>query len=269
MKANDIFTAITIVGVVATAITVHHAALKADKILDEKRYDILDSSNEMNNGNIEVVKKELSIKEKVRATWKCYIVPGVVISATVLSALAGNHFSKKAIAAAGVVGGGVALNRDKLQKRVEELKKEYNDYIRSNQGGAAEWHNETIEQSSFGGDLLCYNSYDGRMFRCSRERVDSALKEWNNILHEETIVNFNTLYQLLGIRQTGFGYTWGYADNSDLVDEEGIKYITELYEDGFLKTIDPWNGESVALDVHEPIYVIDVQTYPIMWYEEF
>lgn len=104
------------------------------------------------------------------------------------------------------------------------------------------------------GDVLCLEGYSGRYFWSSTEAVEWALSKWSYEFAEGNYICFNTLYDLLGITGTHFGYQWGYPPNEDFYDfRKGIDWKTEMIHD---------------TQIDHDLFVIDIYTYPMeCWLE--
>lgn len=181
------------------------------------------------------------------------VVGGITIAAIVLS----KSIDGKAIAALTAAGSYVVLNRDKLEKEIEDrYGKEELAKIKAKIREALldEFGNDRQTQERTGnGDLLCLEGYSGRIFRSSKEAVDRAIEELTNRFDEGEYVCLNDLYKLLGIEVTHFGHQFGWPANPDYCDGP------LLIEAEYIENPDGYD---------EPLYCIDIYTYPMeCWLE--
>ena len=255
-------TALTIVGavgVVATGILAARAAIKADREITRAEFDRLQDETppvEGNNGS-EAAKttgySTLSRIDKVKVSWKCFVLPVAVGAATITSVVMANRLSAKEIAALTAACGCLAANRDKLE---EIINNEFggHDILNSVKHDVYdEMSVPTYAEPTGNGDLLCYEAYSGRLFRSSREAVDEAMQKWDELWEAGNSLCFNDLYELLDIEDTRFGWEHGYPNDPDWYD--GPIMSSVYYVDKFGK-------------FDETAYIIDIWTPPIEgWYE--
>lgn len=130
----------------------------------------------------------------------------------------------------------------------------------------------SIEETG-NGNLLCLDSYGGRLFRSSEKAVREAIKSFEDEYAKSCCMfdedpahmfmvtyNYNDLYSKLGIMPTDFGEQYGYT-NVDGYRTDDLKFNIKIMDD----------YESTFLGVlNEPILVIEPEygCYPNEYYME-
>lgn len=231
----DILAGAAVLGVVATAGLAGHDALKAERIVREKKLG------------------EASAVTKLKATAGCYIPTIVVASATVAAIVMSRKMSAAEIGALSVAAAGLASNKAALEREIESrFGKETLDEIKKKIDGEP-WKQQTVEYTG-NGQLLCIEGYSGRLFWSSEEAVKDAVAKLNERWHSGEYLSMNDFYTLLGIENTHFGWQYGWAPNEDFYD--AMKDI-----DIQVETV--WDKEKQC-----NVCCIDVFTYPMECYME-
>ena len=185
----------------------------------------------------------------------CYIPAigsGLVTAGCILGS---HHVSSKEIAALTASCGYLAANRDKIKKKLQdvvgpekaneiqaqaavetkkELKKEKPDIL--------------IEDTGYG-RIHFIDEMFGREFYCSLEHVEWAENMLNHMFMNGERVNYNTFYELLGLKKTRAGWETGWPLSEDIY---GYSLDRPIYFD----------NRPVMIDDNERGYVIDVRTTP-------
>lgn len=191
-------------------------------------------------------------KEKL-ITYAPAIVSGLGTSACILGS---HHISNKEIAALTASCAYLASNREKILNKVQQkLGKEETKKI--SQDTAIEISKErntpiVIEDTGHGRVHFIEDMF-GREFYCSLEHVEWAEKMLNHMYTHEERTNYNTFYELLGLKKTRAGWTHGWP-REDIYSDDSFGYSTDtpiLFEN--YKAQDE-NGE--------PMYVICVRMTP-------
>lgn len=245
-KSNYILATGAVIGLGTTIYFVAKGQMKADAILAAKR----------NEGA-----EDLTKKEAVNLTWKCFIPAGISTAATLFCIIGSNYISAKQIAALTGSLAFMTANRDQLE---EAIKNKYGEDALNDIKSKLQVRKpevkiiRTIAEETGHGDLLCFEGYSGRWFRCSKEWVEKAFDDLDNLIKGTEYACFNDLYRFLGIEETHFGYEYGWIDTEwESVVEEGDHPIKrELF-----KCFDEEKGEDVLY--------IDIYTYPIERYYEY
>lgn len=215
----EILTGIGIAGMVTTTILAVKATPKALKIIEEKK----------NDEGVE----ELTVKETVKATWKCYI-PATVTGAASVACLVGassvNARRNAALATAYKLSEtALAEYRDKVIETVGEKKehliREKVDKERIDKNPVSK--NEVIITER--GNTLCYESTSGRYFKSDIEQIKKAINEINRIMLLDMYVSLNEFYDELGLDHTSVGDYLGWN-----IDDRNIEpdFSSHIADDG-------------------------------------
>lgn len=269
-----ILTIVGAVGVAATGVLSARAGMKAERaIAKEKRSrDVLsteveiEAAAEAKEEGLTVTARNVSLKptisrkEAMKLTWKYYIPPVLAGLLTIGAIIFSHRLSTKEIAALTGTCAYLAANRDMLEEKIREHYGEEalgDIYDEIGESLLARSANGKISVEETGqGDVLCFEGYSGRWFRSSPEAVQAAEERFNDRFDGGEYLSLNDLYDELGISQTHFGNEFGYAANPDYYDAPIIFENVLLTE-----------GELTA-DPGEPVYVIEILTYPMQcWLE--
>lgn len=112
------------------------------------------------------------------------------------------------------------------------------------------------------GDQLCYEGYSGRWFRSDKAAVDLAIKEFKDKFECGEYLCLNDLYALFGLAETHFGFEFGYPANDDYYDS-----VPDI-EATMIEAGDVDMKKVFGKVVNEPVYVIDIYTYPMQCWME-
>ena len=191
-------------------------------------------------------------KEKILA-YKWAILSGVGTSACILGS---HHVSSKEIAALTASCTYLAANRDKILNKVQEkLGKEETKKI--SQETALEMSKDrnspTVIEDTGHGKIHFVEDMFGREFYCSLEHVEWAEKMLNHMYSHNERVNYNTFYELLGLKKTRAGWSHGWPKDEDIYDDS-FGYSTD--------TLILFENIKVEGDNGEPMYVICVRMTP-------
>ena len=166
-------------------------------------------------------------KEKILA-YKWAILSGVGTSACILGS---HHVSSKEIAALTASCTYLAANRDKILNKVQEkLGKE--EVRKLSKETALEISKERntpamIEETGHGHVHFVEDMF-GREFYCSLEHVEWAEKMLNHMYTHDERTNYNTFYELLGLKKTRAGWTHGWPRNEDMYNDDVFGYSTDM-----------------------------------------
>lgn len=198
--APEILTGLGIAGMLTTTVLAVKATPKALKLIDEKKK--------------ELGTDELTPKETVKATWKCYVPAAITgtVSAGCLIGSSSVHLRRNAALATAYKLSETALTeyRDKVVETIGEKKERVirekidRDHIEKN----PVTRNEVIVTKK--GSTLCYDYYSGRYFESDIEEVKKAINQLNSAMLREEYVSLNDLYNELELEQVGIGDVMGW-----------------------------------------------------------
>lgn len=215
----EILTGIGIAGWFTTAILVAKATPKALQKLDDAKHE---------KG------EDLTISEKVKATWKCYI-PAVALGATSTACLIGasrQNLKRNAALATAYKLTETAFAEYK-EKVVETLGEKKEKAVRQ------KVVKERLEKNPVDntkvivtgkGDVLCYDVVFGQYFESNMDSIKKAINEVNYQMLSQQYVSLNDLYSELGIPRIEVGDMVGWNISKHGMIEVDID--TQLSTDG-------------------------------------
>ena len=179
----------------------------------------------------ELSKEQLTVKETVMTTWKCYIpatISGVMSTVCVLGSAVLSHNQKAALAAAYTLS--ETSFSDYKEKALEALGEKKEKDIRDK---VAEKHitenpvsnNEVIITGK--GDTLCYDILSGRYFNSDIEKIRRAENELNRRMRDELSISLNDFYDELGLDRIKIGDDLGWNIDKGYLD---ISFSSRLAE---------------------------------------
>lgn len=204
------------------------------------------------------VKCHEKAKEKTEKKDKmiCYIPAVASGVATAGCILGSHHVSSKEIAYLTASCGYLAANRDKIKKKLEQVvgtdeakKIETEAVIETKQEAKQNKMPDILVEDTGYGRIHFIDEMFGREFYCSLEHVEWAEKMLNHMYMQGERVNYNTFYELLGLKKTRAGWENGWPMSEDIY---GYSVDQPIYFD----------NRPVMIDDNERGYVIDVRTTP-------
>lgn len=230
-NSSSILTGCGIAGIIVTAITAVYATI--------------DASEKINDAE-EVKQEPLTNKEIAKVAWKSYIpvaVAGVSSAACFVGAQTINTRRNMALATLySMTANNFNDYREAVVKKLGEKKEEeVRDEVSRKQ--IEENPVESSEVFIGDGDTLCYDSWSGRYFKSSIEKIRGAVNTINHDLNSELTIPLNDFYFLLNLPTVKAGDKAGWNINkpmkvyfSSQIAENNepcvvINYYTEPMED--------------------------------------
>lgn len=183
-----------IAGVVSTGVLAARAGYKARGMVDEA---------EQEKG------APLTVQDKARLTWLCYVPPGVT-GATTIAATIGVHtiHTKRHAALAGLY----AISSSKLDAYTEQAEdmlgakkaQELNNKVAQQRADGVPFENNEVVLTGMGSEL-CFDDLGGRWFQGSIPKVEEAVNDLNRRIISEGEVSLNDFYELVGLEETALG----------------------------------------------------------------
>ena len=215
----EILTGIGIAGMVTTTILAVRETPKALMLISDAAYEKEDC--------------ELTIAEKIKACWKCY-VPAAVTGAVSIACLVGAssvNLRRNAALATAYKLSETALTeyREKVIETVGEKKERLvrenidKDHLEKN----PVTNNNVIVTGN--GDTLCYDSLCGRYFNSDIDKIKRAINELNRELIMDNYVSLNDFYDRLDIDHIEIGDDLGWNVDDGLID---IDFGSQLASNG-------------------------------------
>lgn len=186
-NSSSILTGCGIAGIVVTAITAVYATIEASEKINDAE---------------EVKQEPLTNKEIAKVAWKSYIpvaVAGVSSAACFVGAQTINTRRNMALATLySMTANNFNDYREAVVKKLGEKKEEeVRDEVSRKQ--IEENPVESSEVFIGDGDTLCYDSWSGRYFKSSIEKIRGAVNTINHDLNSELTIPLNDFYFLLNL----------------------------------------------------------------------
>lgn len=225
-----ILTGLGCAGVLTTALFTGHSTLKAYMLIKMEEED----------RNI-----ELSPKEVLQLTWKCFIPPVLMGTTSVICIIGANTINTNRNAAiAALYSLSETAFREYKDKVVEELGRnkelKVRDTIAKDRITNSPVGDRTIIITG-NGDVLCYDALSDRYFKSSAEKIRQQVLELNYTLMTEMWLSLNDLYYCIGLPATGLGGQVGFDLDKGRIE---LEYSSQLTPEG------------------QPCLVIDTTVYP-------
>lgn len=213
-QAPTILTAVSICGVVGTAIASAQAATKAEKLI-RKRTD-----------QDEGVSPALTTKEKVQVTWPAYISPAIIGLSTIGCIVSANILNRHQQAA--IAGAYIFLDQTyrKYREKIIELygtdsdKKARNEVVKDAY--------EPVTPSADTGTLIFYEEHYGQFFERKMAEVIDAQYQLNRKYATEGEASVNDFLKFLGLDPVKGGDVIGWEIDDDFYNSPWIDFEHEI-----------------------------------------
>lgn len=218
----EIMTFIGVTGFVTTTVLAIKGTTKAVRLLDAKKKE-LDTD-------------ELTAKEIVKTTWKCYIPTATTCVTSIACIVGANsiHIKRNAALAAAYKFSEAALieYKDKVVETIGEKKEKdirdkiVDDRLKDNPPSK----NSVIVTGN--GTSLCYDTMNDRYFESSYDRIKKAENSINRELISSDYVSLNDVHDELNLKHTKNGDRLGW--NTSFLGKEGLEICigTHMTDDG-------------------------------------
>jgi len=208
-----------VIGVVTTAILTGKASIKAHLLVEDM------ARQDISAGPV-------TTKEKVVAVAPLY-VPAVASGLTTIGAIIFSYRISVSKSAALAAAYGIS------EKAFGEYKEKVLEHVTPKKAGditdavAKQQMTDNPPPSSqvmvvADGDILCLDTFSGRYFRCSIERIRKAENEINLEIANHNVASLGDFYEKIGLPQTDMSETFGWTLNNIIE----IDYSTQMTDDG-------------------------------------
>lgn len=214
----QILTGIGVAGIATTAVLAVHATPKATRLIEDAK---------------EKKGSELTVKEKVKAAWKCYIpatISGVTSAVCIIGANSVNARRNAALAAAYKLSETAFI--DYREKVVETVGKEQEKAVRESVVRDKIAKNPPNNQNiviAGTGDVLCYDALCGRYFNSSMDKIDKIVNDLNRRMRSDMYISLNEFYYEVDLEGVAAGYELGWNIDSGYID---VSYSSQICPDG-------------------------------------
>lgn len=213
----ELLTGVGIAGLLSTTVLAVSATPKAIRMIER-------AENE--------VDRDLTKKEIVKVTWKCYIpaaVTGVASVACLLGASKVNIRRNAALATAYTLSETALTEyKNKVVETVGEVKeKQVRDAVIKEKIEKNPVQNNEVFVTSKG-ETLCYDNISGRYFKSDIDFINNVKNILNQRLMSEMYISLNEFYYELGLKPIQIGNELGWNMNDGIID---IYYSSQIAED--------------------------------------
>jgi hypothetical protein len=234
-NSPTILTALSVTGLISTAIMAVKATPKAMLILEQEREFREDTGiNDSVDENMYSV-EPLTKLDIIKLTWKCYI-PSVVIGAISIGCIVSSnsiHVRRNA-ALAGLYSLSDTALKEYKAKVVETIGKSKERTVRDE---IIKDHLETnpVKDSEViltnTGNTLCYDNLSGRYFKSDMEQIKRVLNDISRDLVTDMhgFITVNEVYIGLGLKGIGLGDDIGWHLDDGLIEAD---FGTQLADNG-------------------------------------
>lgn len=177
---------------------------------------------------------QMTTKEIIKYTWKCYI-PTVAVGAATIACIIGAHnvHLRRNAALASLYSLTESAFKEYQAKIVETIGKNKELKVRDDISEDKIKHNPTGDAEIFftgKGETLCYDVMSGRYFKTDIDKVRRAQNDLNRQLMSEMFISLNELYDELGLSHIRLGEEMGWNIDKALIDITFSAQLTDKYE---------------------------------------
>jgi hypothetical protein len=214
----EILTGIGIAGMITTTVLAVKATPKALKLMEDAQYD---------------KEEDLTVPEKVKATWKCYI-PATLLGLASVGCLIGansvNLRRKAALATAYKLSEtALAEYKEKVIETVgEEKAKDIRSAIAKDKMEKNPVTKSEVIITDKGESLFC-DSISGRYFKSDMNTIEKAVNTINRRLLNEMSVSLTEFYSEIGLSPTSLSEELGWNMNDGQIE---IDFSSQITDDG-------------------------------------
>lgn len=214
----EILTGMGIAGMITTTVLAVKATPKALKLMDDARYD---------------KEEDLTVPEKVKVTWKCYI-PATLLGLASVGCLIGansvNLRRKAALATAYKLSEtALAEYKEKVIETVgEEKAKDIRSAIAKDKMEKNPVTKSEVIITDKGESLFC-DSISGRYFKSDMNTIEKAVNTINRRLLNEMSVSLTEFYSEIGLSPTSLSEELGWNMNDGQIE---IDFSSQITDDG-------------------------------------
>lgn len=216
----ELLTGVGVVGLITAGVTAVKSTPKALRIIDERENEL---------------ERDLSKKEVIQETWKCYAGPIVTAIASTACIIGGSKVHLKRNAA-------LLTAYNLTEKTLTEYKKQISENVDSESFNkikdkvakkiideAPELSDELMELIPGRGDTLCFDTLSGSYFRSSKNQIEAVRNIVNSKLNDEMYVSLNEFYYELEMPAIKLGDILGWNIDDGHLD---ITYSAQVTKSG-------------------------------------
>ena len=214
-KRPETLIGVGIGGFISAAVMAGKASVKANQIIDDTEY---------------YENKDLSLSEKVKATWKCYIPTAIVVAGSTYAILMGTNILNKKnaslMASAGALAETLNLYSDKVkevvgEEKADEIRKEVaKERVARKAAGPKSYSNNDD-------DVLCFDNISGTYFISNMAKLKDIEHELNKRMLNENYVLLNEYFEEIGLESCYIGSVMGWHIDRGFIDLDFDSMVTK------------------------------------------
>ena len=210
-----ILTGSIIVGAILTVPLTVNSTVKAVEIINEEETKL---------------KRELTKKEIIKATWKEYIPVATSVTLTIIGivCLTRNYRKKEAALLSAINLSDRAFREYKenirnvlSKKENKNLKEKVDERIISSK----DTNKDLIIDTGLG-DTLCYDYFSGRLFKSDIEKIRQGINVANKNLNHDGSITLNDLYYEIGLESVHVGDLFEFQIEDGILEENFTSQLT-------------------------------------------
>ena len=227
-NSPTILTGLSVAGLITTVVFAVKATPKALQILE--------------NGGNKHPDLELTKKDVIKLTYKCYI-PAALMGGVTIACIIGAHsinLRRNAALASMYTLSETALKeyQAKVVETIGEKKgKQIKDDIRKDKIAKNPVNDKEVIITGLG-ESLCYDAFSGRYFKGDIEKIRKTINDLNEKLMQENFIGLNEIYYELGLSGVKLGDVLGWdiqdgqlvPDFSSILAENGTPCLVVDFE---------------------------------------
>jgi hypothetical protein len=221
-NSPTILTGFGVAGIITTAIMAVKATPKAMELIEDERCDRRNSKGP---------NKDLTKKDIIKITWKCYLPATIVGMSTIGCIIGANSINLRRNAAlAGLYSLSETALKEYKGKVVETIGKNKERQIRDDIAKDQIRDNPVNDKEivlTGNGETLCYDALGGRYFKSDIEEIRKVLNELSRRLLSEMSISLNEVYSDLGLSSTKLGDMICFHVDDGLIEPEFSSQLTE------------------------------------------
>lgn len=224
-----ILTAIGVTGTITTAVLAAKGAFEAVGKIQEAAEV---KSAKFGGEGFEEGDADLTLDEKVTATWKCYVPAAATCAVTVAAIICSNRVSERRTAA---VASAYAVVKDSYadyrKKTIETVGKKKEQDIRdavAEDRMNANPVSQAVVMITNNGETLCYDQWTDRYFTSTKNAIDAARNEFNKTILHQGYASLAEFYDLLKLPAPVHTQEIGWDSDKPME----LEYTGHIREDG-------------------------------------
>lgn len=217
----EILTVLGIAGMVTTTILAVRATPKALQLIEEQKCKKTEES------------ADLTLPEKAKTAWKCYIPAAATGIASVACLVGANSISLKRQAALATAYTLSETAMKEYQEKVVETVGEKKEQTIKEAVAKSRIEKNPVSSNEIivtpKGDTLCYDVISGRYFKSNIDKIRRIENELNREMRDAGYISLNEFYSVLGLNNIAIGDDLGWNIDSGYID---LRFSSQLADDG-------------------------------------